>query len=360
LTILLLGGIYVAFAFVRVYLQSVRGEEFLSGMITFGIVGIPGLVLLYGGYLLPRTDLDPDTYPRIVGWCGVGFVSILVFLGLLHLEPQNPYQVSFWSTTFSTAIGSAGGLLIGSYDAQTITQARQLQQHRSELQRQNERLDSFASLLAHELRNPLSIVQIYHRQAADGDEDAAETVENALTRIEEMVDVILVIVKGKDADLDREAVDLAAVAKEAWAGIEVPDARFVVETDRVVSADPIHLRHLLENLFENAVEHGSTSPRSQTHENAVEHADGGVTVRIGDLLSGFYVEDDGPGIPEDDRDRVFEAGYTTDGTGFGLMFVAELAETYDWEYTITDGEDGGARFEFTNVNDAPTPKAPSC
>ncbi|MFC4449989.1 ATP-binding protein [Halorussus aquaticus] len=96
----------------------------------------------------------------------------------------------------------------------------------------------------------------------------------------------------------------------------------------------IHFRHLLENLF----------------TNAVEHADGCVTVRVGGLPSGFYVEDDGPGIPEAEREQVFEAGYTTDGIGFGLVFVAELADTYGWEYAITDGPDGGARFEFTGVD----------
>ena len=173
-------------------------------------------------------------------------------------------------------------------------------------------------MLAHELRNPLSIAQIYQQQAVDGGQHAAKEVETALTRIEEMVEVILVIARGEDADIDRQMVALAEVAKDVWADIDVPNANLVIETDHALLANPIHLRHFLENLF----------------KNAVEHANDCVTIRIGSLPSGFYVE----------------AGYTTDGTGLGLMFVSELAEVYGWSYTITEGANGGARFEFTDID----------
>jgi signal transduction histidine kinase len=91
----------------------------------------------------------------------------------------------------------------------------------------------------------------------------------------------------------------------------------------------------LENLFRNAIEHGGED----------------VTIRVGGLSDGFYVEDDGPGVPEDARDEVFEVGYSTspDGTGFGLNIVKEIAEAHNWEITLTEGTTGGARFEITNV-----------
>lgn len=64
--------------------------------------------------------------------------------------------------------------------------------------------------------------------------------------------------------------------------------------------------------------------------------------------------DDGPGIPADERDTVFEVGYTTaggqGGTGLGLTFVRELAEVYEWTYTVTESDAGGAQFEFTDVS----------
>lgn len=76
-------------------------------------------------------------------------------------------------------------------------------------------------------------------------------------------------------------------------------------------------------------------------------------LEVGDLQSGFYVADDGEGIPAEDRETVFEAGYTTaeteGGTGVGLTLVQELAETCDWTCTVTESRAGEARFEFGDV-----------
>jgi len=74
-------------------------------------------------------------------------------------------------------------------------------------------------------------------------------------------------------------------------------------------------------------------------------------VTIGDLEDGFYVEDDGPGIPENQREDVFNAGYSTaeDGTGFGLSIISEIADAHGWNIRVTDGTSGGARFEVTGI-----------
>ncbi|WP_435178113.1 PAS domain S-box protein [Halorussus sp. AFM4] len=242
------------------------------------------------------------------------------------------------------------------------------------LERQNERLESFASMLAHELRNPVQIGQIYsERLPADADAEAVGYVADAFDRIDDVIDVLLVLARGQDAVGDAEPVPLDAAAREAWDAVDASAGSLTVATDRVVRANETYLRHFLENLFENAVEHGSTSPRSQAREDAVEHgstsrrpqtddavehgtgdrSDDEVTVTVGELPSGFYVADDGFGIPPEDRETVFEAGYTTaassGGTGVGLTFVRDLAEVYDWECSLTESETGGARFEFTDV-----------
>jgi signal transduction histidine kinase len=67
---------------------------------------------------------------------------------------------------------------------------------------------------------------------------------------------------------------------------------------------------------------------------------------------GFYVADDGSGIPETDRDEIFNSGYSTldNGTGFGLNIVSEIVDAHGWKITATDSWDGGARFEITGVN----------
>lgn len=63
----------------------------------------------------------------------------------------------------------------------------------------------------------------------------------------------------------------------------------------------------------------------------MDHGGEGVTVRAGRLEGGFYVEDDGPGIPAEERETVFDAGYSTTqaGTGFGLRIVQRVAEAHD-------------------------------
>jgi len=78
-----------------------------------------------------------------------------------------------------------------------------------------------------------------------------------------------------------------------------------------------------------------------------------VTIRAGVLDdAGFYVADDGAGIPEADRDSVMESGYTTneDGTGFGLTIVADIVEAHGWEVSITESRGGGARFDVRAVD----------
>ncbi|PSQ47413.1 histidine kinase [Halobacteriales archaeon SW_6_65_15] len=207
-----------------------------------------------------------------------------------------------------------------------------------ELREKNDRLESFASMLAHELRNPVTIGQIYSQQLPnETDSEAVEYVAEAFDRIEEMIDVMLVLTRRREAVGERSSVRLAEVVREAWEDVEAPEATLAVDVDRSIQADETYVRHLFRNLLENAVEHGGS----------------GVTVTVGGLPSGFYVADDGPGIPPEGRDAVFEAGYTTaagqGGTGLGLAFVRELTDVYGWKCALTDSASGGARFEFTNV-----------
>jgi len=293
-----------------------------------------------------------------------------------------------------------------------VERERKLEEAVEELEASNERLESFASMLAHELRNPVTIGQIYSRQLpAETDSEAVEYVTEAFDRIEDMIDVMLVLTRGTEAVGERTPVDLAAVARAAWDELSPADAQLDVAVERTIRADETYVRHLFRNLFENAVEHGSTGNQpaaddavehgstsnrpgddgavehgstgnqpaaddvhrtesDAAHQNpkdsedAVEHgstsnrpaddeAGPSVTVTVGDLPAGFYVADDGVGIPPGEREAVFEAGYTTaaqeGGTGLGLAFVQELADVYDWECTVTESATGGARFEFRDV-----------
>jgi PAS domain S-box-containing protein len=244
------------------------------------------------------------------------------------------------------------------------------------LRRQNERLDEFASIVSHDLRNPLSVADGYVDLAREtGDDDHLDRVADAIDRMDELVEDLLSLAREGRSVGDTESVSLAAVAREAWESVDTGAATLTVESDATLEANRTRLRELFENVFRNSVEHGSTGSRTESGDS-VEHgstsgragsddgADRGraatdepLSVRVGagtfgaegeSPADGFYVEDDGVGLPEEDLDRVFESGFTTDesGTGLGLAISERIAEAHGWTVTARAGEDGGARFEF--------------
>ena len=206
----------------------------------------------------------------------------------------------------------------------------------AELHRQNERLDQFASVVAHDLRNPLSVAMGFLEIASEtGDADHFEKVASAHDRIERLIEDLLTLARGKTTIEDAQAVSLESITTEAWGYVDTDEATLTLTDDvPTVTGDASRLTQLFENLFRNAVEHGGS----------------GVTVTVGRLAddSGFYVEDNGSGIPEERRDEVFDHGVTSSdgGTGFGLSIVADIAKAHGWAVSVTDGADGGARFEF--------------
>ena len=345
------GLLYVALAAGKVVSVATAGGTLTSAVADFLLIGVPGFVLLYGGPWLQDAKLPPDLRWRLVGWCFTGLLVMLGILLLVNLEPGVLIAHPVWTFLLGTSIGTAVGFLVGANDVRAVARAREiravnrkLEQANSELERQNDRLESFASMLAHELRNPLNIAQLYLPGVSDGDESALAEVQAAHDRIEEMIEILLVTARKVESDADaEETVALADVATAAWEDIYTQHASLSVETDLTVRANSVHLRHLLENLFKNSIEHGGED----------------VTVTVGSLPTGFYVADDGRGIPAENRGDVFDAGYTTGGIGFGLTFVSRIVEMYDWNCEIVESEDGGARFEFTGVTTAPESEADS-
>ena len=244
------------------------------------------------------------------------------------------------------------------------------------LERQNERLDEFARIVSHDLRNPIDVASLrLELLQEEVDSEHVPPIATALQRMESLVEDVLSLAREGTAVRDPHPVSLSTAAVTAWATVETGDAHLVTETDREILAEDTRLSQLLENLFRNAVEHGSTSPRStSSHEDAVEHGStssrtesddavehgstgpdaGTLTVTVGDLEDGFYVADDGVGIPAEAYDQVFDPGYSTseDGTGFGLEIVQALAEAHGWSVSVTDSADGGAQFEIRGVEEA--------
>ncbi|WP_135304611.1 PAS domain S-box protein [Haloarcula amylovorans] len=459
-----LGGLYVLVAAVFPATLLLSDRTANSVTIISVLTGSAGLILFYGGYRLPRTDIRPDLYADIAEWCVRGIGVMLGILGFIQIV-SGPNDVVA-NVLILTSLAGLAGFGMGNHDARAKTRAldaeerqREAERYSRELERyhtivetvndgiyvadeddrftlangayvdmtgydreelvgsqvslvldetsvtteirsdleadiagrktytatmqtadgerrdieanvarlpstegspydrvgvvrdvternererrleeQNERLDSFAGMLAHELRNPVNIGQIYSKQLPrETNPEAVEYVTEAFDRINNMIDVMLIVTRGREAVSSPSSVSLAAVIEAAWDEVDAPDATLTVSLDTTIRADEIYVQHLFRNLFENSVEHGGPD----------------VTVTVGGLPNGFYVEDDGSGIPANLRETVFETGYTTaseqGGMGLGLTFVHEMADVYDWTCTVTESESGGARFEFENV-----------
>lgn len=206
----------------------------------------------------------------------------------------------------------------------------------TELERKNERLEEFASLVSHDLHNPLNVAQGRLELALEEcDSEHLDSIDDALDRCQALIDDLLTLAREGKKVNDIETVDLGTLVGNCWHNVETGEATITVETDQRIRADKNRLQQLLENLYRNAIEHGGDN----------------VGVIVGDLPDGFYIEDDGPGIPADERDDVFDIGYSTaeEGTGFGLRIVQQIIDAHSWDIRVTDSSEGGARFEITSV-----------
>ena len=280
-----------------------------------------------------------------------------------------------------------------------------------ELERRNERLDEFASVVSHDLRNPLSVADGNVELAARMSDDPAvtdrlERAADAVERMGTLIDDLLTVARRGAAVETTESVDLAELAPVAWQTTGTGELSLSLADPPEVLADRGRLQQLLENLFRNAAEHAvaresdgragvderfdadtttgdadatggdADATTADADERAGDadgtageatkptgDADGGggataetqpaasVTVTVGATENGFYVADDGRGFDLTDPSEAFEAGVTTseDGTGFGLRIVREVCDAHGWTVTATDSEAGGARFEITGV-----------
>jgi signal transduction histidine kinase len=213
-----------------------------------------------------------------------------------------------------------------------------------------------ASVLSHDLRNPLDVAKAHLRAAREtGDDEHFDAVEAAHERIGTIIGDVLTLSRGEDAVDPSAAVALASAVETAWQSVETGDAALRTPDDLPsATGDPDHVRRLFENLFRNAVEHGGDDPRvtvgaltADAETDDDENDDDDDKVDDDDDVAGFYVADDGPGVPESEREAVFRPGYTTadGGTGLGLAIVERIVAAHGWTLDLTDSRDDGARFE---------------
>ncbi len=336
---LLLGLILVA----EIIAVAGFGQPVPGGYIAGVLTSIPLIAwLLYGAYDLTDTDISTDRFDRVGGWCLIGMVGFSAFITVVSVASQSLSTVGIVSSArWAATVGAGLGLGIGIFDARAMErtfEAGRAWAQQEVTQQERDRLEEFAQIVSHDLRNPHNVAVGRLELAKDEcDSDHLADVEAALQRMEAIIEDTLTLAREGQSVGETEPVDLVDIVTECWGMVQTGQANIEVESTMLMEADRDRLHHVFENLM----------------RNAIDHAGPDVTIRIGRLAdgSGFYVADDGPGIAAEVRDSLFEPGEKagTGGSGFGLAIVNRTVEAHGWDIRVTESDTGGARFEITGV-----------
>jgi PAS domain S-box-containing protein len=219
-----------------------------------------------------------------------------------------------------------------------------------QLERSNEQLQQFAYVASHDLQEPLRMVSSYVDLLASeyGDElddEADEYIEFAVDgarRMQAMIDDLLRYSRVHTQGEEFEEIDTDAVLDRVLRDLEL----LIAETDAEVTsgdlptvfADENQLRQLLQNLVSNAVEHAGDDGPPTVHVDGENRGDGVV----------LSVADNGPGIPLDHQERVFElfeqSTRDDDGTGIGLAICQRIVNRHEGEIWIESDDGEGTTF----------------
>ncbi len=221
---------------------------------------------------------------------------------------------------------------------------------------------AFVADASHELRTPLTVIRGQLEVLASQREPSGEEVRRVerlvqaeIARISRLVDDLLLLARTEQSEFLRvEPIDLPVYVRELWDGVSLlADRRFELGPvpQGTLRADPDRLAQALRNLLTNAIDH--TAPERGLVRMRVETSSGG-RVR-------FSVEDDGPGIPVEQRERVFRRFHRTDaardrasgGTGLGLAIVRAIADAHGGSVGAGASPEGGARIELELPGFAP-------
>ena len=190
--------------------------------------------------------------------------------------------------------------------------------------------------VSHDLRNPLAVARGHLELARkECDSEHLSRIGQAHERMGALIDELVTLAHEKGTGVTVDSISLPVLVEECWQNVATAKATLSVDTDVHIIGDQTRLKQVFENLF----------------RNAIDHAEEDVEVTVGPLSDGFYVADNGPGIPTEKHEKVLELGYTTTegGTGFGLSIVAEIVDAHGWTMRITESPSGGAQFEITGI-----------
>ncbi|MFW5905654.1 MAG: sensor histidine kinase, partial [archaeon] len=177
-----------------------------------------------------------------------------------------------WRSIISLPVGQHGNFqavdeAVGAFGEQDLRLAELLVTHtanhldrvaaKESLEEQNERLNEFASIVSHDLRNPLNVATGHLELAAsECDTEHIDEVERALSRMENLIDTLLVLARQGESISETQSVSLDSVVDASWSNVSVGEATINGNTGATIKADRDRVGQLLENLFRNAIDHG--------------------------------------------------------------------------------------------------------
>lgn len=252
---------------------------------------------------------------------------------LVQYRIAKPDGIRLWVESRCTPVTDGSGAVTSLVGLTRDITDRKLYQR--ELTETIDRLEEFTATVSHDLRNPLNVAAGNIRlAAAEGESEPLDTAFDAVQRMDALIEELLALAKDGKAVGERRRVESETVVAKSFENVRAPETTLRTEGSVEISCDPARLTEAFENLVRNAVEHGGSD----------------VALAAGVLPGedGLYIEDDGPGIPAEERERVFEKGHTTrrDGSGFGLAIVERIVDAHGWDVRVGEGDAGGARFEI--------------
>jgi two-component system OmpR family sensor kinase len=295
------------------------------------------LVLLAGiGYVVVRRSLRPLAEVELAAeQIAAGDLSLRVPEG----DPRT--EVGSLSMSFNTMVAQIETAFTARASSETQARASE------------ERMRRFVADASHELRTPLTSIRGFAELYRQGALPAGADVDRAMSRVEsearrmgELVDDLLLLARlDQQRPLERTTVDLAAVAGNVVHDLQAaaPDRVITIDlgdTAALVEGDAGRLAQVLSNLVTNSLTH---TPAAATVTLRITTRDGEAVVEVAD---------NGPGIPEADRKRIFERFYRADssrtrasgGSGLGLSIVLGLVQAHGGTVEATETPGGGATF----------------
>mgnify|MGYP000739380820 CR=1 FL=1 len=325
---------------------SLINAVYLVGLATT----LPGVVgLLTGSVYLSRSSLSPGQQFRVLKWSVAGAAGFLLVNAVLILTmpPANLLIVVGWAR-WSLSIGAGGGFLVGYYEARAVQRAVKAERasvQARESEERREMLDYLNSLLRHEVLNTAAVISGYAdllKQRSSEDDPAYEyldIIERQATELTGTTKDVRLLLQSLEEGTDLGPVDLTDVLAEELDKLE--DRYGYAETEAelpeqvYVRADEL-LKRVFSNLLNNAVEHNESGHPHVTV--SVSPSPDSVEVRVAD---------NGPGIPEAERDLLFATTTGKTDHGIGLTIVARLVDRYGGSVELTDTGPEGTVFTVT-------------